>query len=280
MAEALESENWQVAVACDVRLGELFGNGGVYEGYSVEVDPEAVKAGLALIGPVGRGEILFEAVHDDSLPLNAVGCAKPVNQEGRVTSHVQVTIGGGVQAALLDPSIKSRIDRRIAAAGWLERNTIIGQRRIHRFIGKVAQNERAIHDQNMVHTTAMHELQHAVDHQAATSFKRIQRSMSRQALIREYTQRIDLPAKGTAALFAFEALRSNLEQPPAIGILGAAAVWGTTGHIYRKLVTRLNRFAYQYSWSEVRARRSEAEASRLAEPMIFFSRTNQTNYEH
>lgn len=64
------ASHWQVATACDIRLGEYFGPGAPYEGYSIEISPDAVTASLEQIKPFDADrpqDILYEAAHIDTL---------------------------------------------------------------------------------------------------------------------------------------------------------------------------------------------------------------------
>lgn len=153
------SSNWDIAVACDLRLKSLFNDNPDLEGQYLDIDPEAIKEVLTEFNPAGSGKLLFTAMHGASVPLEergAAGFLKTEKKEGDII-QARVRVGGGLSTVFSslddlfdqaqdDPELMR--DENKASAYVIQILSGVG---------------RKLEDDDRIQETAVHELRHVSD---------------------------------------------------------------------------------------------------------------------
>jgi hypothetical protein len=263
---------WEISTACDIRLGRLFGPGGSYEGQRLEINDSEISRVLDRLGTdTSDGRMLFEVVHDEALPPYGIGGTTPVPPPGsrscrleEALTHVQVSIGGGIKAALVDDEKNGRIEALARTAG-LERRTLAGSKRLETAIHSIAYDNPALLPQALVQETCMHELQHAVDQQDHRRFVMEQTRQAAYMRLGALVSRSALPARAASAAAAYGILAGRYDAGEMASGLGALAATVAVGGISRRLQIMAERRSYRDSPSEQRARQAESLSVRFNE---------------
>jgi len=266
--------SWDIATACDVRLGPLLRDAAP-EGSYVDIDPDAISATLNMLNSSGevpdRRQIIFTASHVETLQKHPktypsqtiLGFA---SIKGKV-SHLEVAIGGDSNwlTARTEAEREAEVKKASAelhifppeAAAVIDTPLFI--RNLQAYL--IEQEVAAIHSKAVIQSRAVHELQHGLDY----SIKTTREAELRHALAHTRNTLAISALAGSIVFAVAEQVRSKYihhsNNAPRVGRIGAACLASIGAFLAARHASRYHgKEKYRTDPSEIRARHAEGLA--------------------
>lgn len=264
---------WDIAVACDVSLAQIFKNNPTLpRGSTIHIDPTAIAQALTTINPDVSGKLLFVATHDESLNQSSENSTFTLGIAMRHRRHgehkVKVVVAGGLSAILdintmhalhvgselsqkndYDESSRKNVETRAQKIKLVERLMAIGR------LSPSATQE-----------TAIHELTHAVDFEDPIATKRDRKYLRRTSAIGSTAAAGTIFVTSNLVGISANAFTNSLPELITASLIGSLV--GLVG--FKRVVDpRLRKRQYHNSPAEIRANANEKLAPQLP-PIITF----------
>lgn len=269
----IEAPNWDISVACDIRIGELFRTNPELQDRYLTVDTAAIQAILAHNHAEPNGSLDFTVMHDETLnegrnPSDKTG----LGVLGTTTTHVlspgeptevKVAIGGSTLSLCEDDATSLRNAFRTLSRGAAV--VLAGETVDDELAHALSQINAPVQSEETIQRTVVHELRHAAD-----TKQEVMEDITQ--IVRKYWQLKLKPLVICGGVAAGNVIACEIANAPTfIGLIGAVTMGAVGVKRSREGEPLFQAYILFNRPREIKARQAEAAAPYLPKVITFKS---------